>query len=203
MITIVWHHREGAHLPVIFDRSGQQPRHGQAVLLITGIQAAGKSTIAAGVAERLARSVHVRGDTFRRMVVNGRADMSADPSAEAVEQLRLRHRLTAETADAYFRAGFTAVAQDVILGPHLLYTVQAIRSRPLLVVVLAPAPDAVASREASRDKSAYGRVEIDGLNRVLHEQTPRLGLWLDTTNHSPEETVDEVLRRAWTEGAIG
>jgi cytidylate kinase len=62
----------------------------QAIILITGIQAAGKSTIAQMLAERLPRSVHVRGDLFRRMVINGRADMTPDPSAEAVRQLRLR-----------------------------------------------------------------------------------------------------------------
>jgi uridine kinase len=43
----------------------------QAIILITGIQAAGKSTIAQMLAERLPRSVHVRGDLFRRMVING------------------------------------------------------------------------------------------------------------------------------------
>ncbi|MGP3912869.1 AAA family ATPase [Nonomuraea sp. 10N515B] len=71
------------------------PAHQQAVILITGIQAAGKSTIAQWLAQRLPRSVHVRGDLFRRMVINGRADMTPDPSEEAVRQLRLRHRLTA------------------------------------------------------------------------------------------------------------
>ncbi|MFD0854673.1 AAA family ATPase, partial [Actinomadura adrarensis] len=55
----------------------------QAVVLITGIQAAGKSTVAQSLAERLSRSVHVRGDVFRRMVVGGRADMSPDPPPEA------------------------------------------------------------------------------------------------------------------------
>ncbi|WP_206045799.1 AAA family ATPase [Nocardia mangyaensis] len=67
------------------------PLH-QAIILITGIQAAGKSTIAQLLAERLPRSVHVRGDLFRRMVINGRDDMTPDPSEEAVRQLR--HRLT-------------------------------------------------------------------------------------------------------------
>lgn len=56
----------------------------QVIFLITGIQAAGKSTIAQMLAERLPHSVHVRGDLFRRMVVNGRADMTPDPSPEAV-----------------------------------------------------------------------------------------------------------------------
>lgn len=45
------------------------------VFLVTGIQAAGKSTVAQALAERLDRPVHVRGDIFRRMVVNGRAEM--------------------------------------------------------------------------------------------------------------------------------
>jgi adenylylsulfate kinase-like enzyme len=50
------------------------------ILIITGLMAAGKSTIAQALAERLPRSVHLRGDVFRKMVVNGRADMSPDPS---------------------------------------------------------------------------------------------------------------------------
>jgi adenylylsulfate kinase-like enzyme len=50
------------------------------VFLVTGIQAAGKSTVAQALAERLERSVHVRGDLFRRMVVNGGVEMGpADP----------------------------------------------------------------------------------------------------------------------------
>ena len=39
------------------------------------------------LAEQLPRSVHVRGDMFRRMIINGRADMTPDPSAEAIAQL--------------------------------------------------------------------------------------------------------------------
>jgi hypothetical protein len=30
---------------------------------------------------------------------------------------------------------------------------------------------------------------------LFTEQTPRLGLWLDTSEHTTEETVDEILRR--------
>jgi hypothetical protein len=71
------------------------PQMGRAVILITGTQAAGKSTVVQLLAERLPRSVHVRGDLFRRMVINGRADMTPGPMAEAVRQLRLRHQLTA------------------------------------------------------------------------------------------------------------
>lgn len=144
----------------------------QAVILVTGIQAAGKSTIAQLLAERLPRSVHVRGDAFRRMVVNGRADMTPEPSEEAVRQLRLRHRLTAAACDAYFDEGFTVVAQDVILGDHLAELVRLIRHRPLLVVVLAPSPDAIAAREAGRGKQAYDAWTVDLLDRSLRTETP-------------------------------
>ncbi|MFF2084539.1 AAA family ATPase [Nocardia sp. NPDC058176] len=178
------------------------PLH-QAIILITGIQAAGKSTIAQLLAERLPRSVHVRGDLFRRMVINGRADMTPDPSEEAIRQLRLRHRLTAMTCDEYFQAGFTVLAQDVILGDHLTEMVELIRHRPLLIVVLAPHPAAIADREAARGKDAYDQWTIDLLDRGLREETPRLGLWLDTSDQTPEETVETILTRAWTEAAVG
>ncbi|MDF5753052.1 AAA family ATPase [Spongiactinospora sp. TRM90649] len=167
------------------------------IFLITGIQASGKSTVAELLAgsDALPKSVHIRGDLFRRMVVNGRADMTPDPSAEAVAQLRLRHRLTAETANAYFRAGFDVVVQDVILGEHLPAMVAAIDGRPLHVVVLAPSVTAVAEREAGRGKDAYDEWTVRTLDRVLREETPRLGLWLDTSAQTPDETVAEILKK--------
>ena len=86
------------------------------VILITGIQAAGKWSVAQAVAERLDRSVHLRGDVFRRMIVNGRARMGpADPPDEAVRQLRLRYRLAAQAADGYAEAGFTVVLQTPVM----------------------------------------------------------------------------------------
>jgi adenylylsulfate kinase-like enzyme len=90
----------------------------RAVILITDIQAAGKSTVAQLLPERLPRSVHLRGDVFRKMIASGRMGMTPAAPAEAIRQLRLRHRLTAAAADLYFEAGFTVVAQDVILGEH-------------------------------------------------------------------------------------
>lgn len=175
---------------------------GPAVVLITGIQAAGKSTIAQLLAERLPRSVHVRGDLFRRMVVNGRADMTPAPTNEALRQLRLRYQLTATISDAYCQAGFTVIAQDVILGEHLADMTAMISSQPLLVVVLAPQPAVIAAREAARGKTAYDAWTVEQLDDVLRNQTPRLGLWLDTSRQTPAETVDEILSRAWTEAMI-
>ena len=68
--------------------------------------AAGKSTVADLLAIRLPKSVHIHGDVFRRMVVNGRADMTPNPSPDAIAQLNLRYDLAAMTADRYAGEGY-------------------------------------------------------------------------------------------------
>jgi chloramphenicol 3-O-phosphotransferase len=180
-----------------------------AVIVITGIQAAGKSTIAQALTERLDRSVHLRGDMFRRMIVNGRADMgSSRPSAEAVRQLRLRYQLAAGVADGYAGAGFTVVLQDIILGSYLRDMVAEVRSRPLYVVVLAPEAEVVQARDderrRGRGKVAYkpGDAGVTALDAQLRRETPRIGLWLDTSRQTVAETVAELLGRLWSEARI-
>ncbi|HET7627666.1 MAG TPA: AAA family ATPase [Bacillales bacterium] len=173
-----------------------------ALYLITGIMASGKSTVGQLLAERLEKSVHVRGDVFRKMIVSGREEMAAEASAEAFKQLRLRYQLAASSAETYFTAGFSVVLQDVIIGPMLNEMLQLISARPLYLTVLCPDAAEVARREARRGKTGYGRFAIEQLNRVLHEETEKRGLWLDSTRLTAEETVDEILRRAPLEGKI-
>ncbi|MGW5570919.1 AAA family ATPase [Nocardia thailandica] len=181
---------------------GSQDRP-RGVLVLTGISAAGKSTVAQALAERLPRSAHVRGDTFRRMIVGGAAPMSPDPDPEALAQLRLRHRLTAATADAYAGQGFTTIVQDVLLGEHLATLTRDIRARPLSVIVLAPHPDVVRARERRRSKTGYGPDwQPEDLDRILREDTPRLGCWLDTSGQSVAEVVEEILSGAWARGRL-
>jgi chloramphenicol 3-O-phosphotransferase len=168
-----------------------------ATYLITGIQAAGKTTVAQALAERLpGPSVHVHGDQFRRWIVNGRLDMTPDAGPEAAEQLRLRYRLMAAACDLYAASGFSVVAQDVVLGPELHLVVGMLRSRPLHVVVLAPRVEVVAERERRRNKDTYQQWTVELLDRGLRDGTPRLGLWLDTSAHTVGDTVDEILRRS-------
>jgi predicted kinase len=164
------------------------------VILITGIMASGKSTVAQALAERLPKSIHLRGDVFRRMIVNGRADMGTDFGDEAFAQLRLRYELAAITADRYCAAGFTVVYQDVIVGAVLQEVVDQIKAvRPLYVVVLTPSPEVVAQREAGRDKVGYGSWTPQMLDDGLRKETPHIGLWLDTSALTVPETVDYIL----------
>jgi len=47
-----------------------------------------------------------------------------------------------------------------------------------------------------RDKaSGYGDWTAEALDTMLRD-TPRLGLWLDSSNQAADQTVEEILRRA-------
>ncbi|MCC9306014.1 AAA family ATPase [Kitasatospora sp. RB6PN24] len=156
--------------------------------------ASGKSTVAQLLAERLPRSMHLRGDSFRRMIVSGSEDFTPRPTAEATAQLRLRHQASAVVADLYARAGWTVVVQDVVLGEHLDAYLDSVTTRPLYLVVLAPSAEEVAQREAGRHKNGYGGPwTVDALDEALRRNTPRRGLWLDTSRQTPDQSVDRIL----------
>lgn len=167
----------------------QDPR----LFVITGIMAAGKSTVAQALAERFDNSVHLRGDTFRRFVVSGRAEMSPDPSPQAMAQLELRYELAAMCADRYVDAGFVTVVQDVILGPMLTRVIDMFRTRPVALVVLAPSPDAVAVRDRDRTKVGYRYFTPAELDADLRERTPRRGLWVNNSELTIDQTVQHIL----------
>ncbi|WP_339290590.1 AAA family ATPase [Paenibacillus sp. FSL W8-0187] len=173
-----------------------------AVIVVTGVMASGKSTVAQLLAEKFERGVHLRGDSFRKMIVRGREEMLPDASLEAERQLALRYQLSASVARTYAEAGFHVVLQDVILGPALHQITEMLNGLPVFVVVLNPSENAISAREQIRDKKGYGVWTIHELNRRLTDETPRIGLWLDTSDLSPEETVEEIWKRMWDEGQI-
>ncbi|MCA0456597.1 MAG: AAA family ATPase [Chloroflexi bacterium] len=166
-----------------------------AQILITGIMASGKSTIAQALAERLPKSVHLRGDVFRRMIVNGRAAMESPLSDAALGQLRLRYQLAAHAANGYCEAGFTVVYQDIIIGDLLNEVVAMRRGWPLYVVVLCPAASVVFERDAHRHKQTYQSWTPEGLDQALRDETPHIGLWLDTSALTIEQTVEAIFNQ--------
>src|SRR5919106_422119 len=165
------------------------------IYLITGPMAAGKSTVARLLAQRFDRGVHLESDFFRRSIVSGRIEMTPDPSPEALEQLRLRYRLAAAAADSYCEAGFTVALEDVVAGQLLGEYRTLIRSRPCNVIVLMPSLEAVVARDAARQHQGYTQWTVEELYEGFAAGTPRVGLWLDTSDQAPDETVEEILDR--------
>ncbi len=168
---------------------------GVALFVISGISAAGKSTVARLLAGRFERGVCVPGDAIREMTMSGRADMRPDAEAEALRQLVLRYAGALAVAEVFLDGGFDVVVEDVIIGPVLREFLGLVPVPEFHLVFLDPDAAAIQQREQERDRVAYGpdRWSVSGLQAILREQTDRIGLWLDTTGQRAEQTVEAIL----------
>jgi cytidylate kinase len=180
-----------ALMPATHETSSVMSARGR-VIVITGAMATGKSTVADLLAIRLPKSVHIHGDMFRRMVVSGRAEMTPNPTPDAIAQLNLRYDLAAMAADRCAEDGFDAIVQDVILGKDLADFVKRIASPERYLVVLSPRVSALEWREEQRLRAVV-HLSAGALDEVLRRETAQIGYWLDCSAQTTEETVEDIL----------
>jgi chloramphenicol 3-O-phosphotransferase len=138
---------------------------------------------------------------LQRFIVSGGRWPDQAPRDEAMRQLRLRGRHVALLADSFYAAGFTTVIDDVVISSRLTELQADVRSRPLFFVLLLPRLEVVQRRNAERpNKNVFEAWKH--LHDVTIRETPRLGLWLDTSEQTPEESTRAILTRVWEEGEI-
>ena len=100
------------------------------------------------------------------------------------------------TLGLFLAAGFTVVAQDLFVGASLRPFLEQVDVRPLSLIMLAPDVSTVMQRESERVKTGYGDLwSIRDFDRKVRSETPHIGLWLDSSQQTPDETVDELIRR--------
>jgi hypothetical protein len=164
------------------------------VALISGVQASGKSTIAHALAARL-EGVVVEGDDM--------GGVRGDGEPEELARLReTRYRKGASACDAAFDAGRSVVHCDSVWGDAFVQYPKWLESRPLLRVMLVPSINAVVERVRLRGFGYdYWRKKGLSLEEGVRDftssvlATPRVGLWIDSSRQTPQDTVDEIITK--------
>ena len=168
----------------------------RALFVVSGMQGAGKTTVAGLLARRFARGAHVSADTLHNMIVSGAQWKSRrGPEGEADAQLRLRLHNMCVLSASFVDAGFTAVLDDIIIGARVEHLREELAGRPFIFVMLTPSLDAVRQRETGRGTALHE--QWGWMDEEIRTGTPRIGLWIDSSDQTAAETVHEIMRRAW------
>jgi hypothetical protein len=168
-----------------------------AIILVTGIQAAGKSTISRLLARRFPRGAHIEGDTLQHMIVSGAegAQEAGELNGEAERQYLLRLKHMCLLGRSFYEAGFTPVLDDIVLGESWEYVSELLHGLPVTLFVLAPQVEVVVQvRDRTRGKRPLGEEWAYFLDSAFRQQMTGIGHWLDTSQQTPEETVEKIIQ---------
>jgi hypothetical protein len=81
-----------------------------------------------------------------------------------------------------------------VIGPRLERLERHLEGLAVRFVLLTPTSEVVRRRDAGRKKHVFDK--WGHLDEVMRDETPRRGLWLDTSDLTTEETVEAILTRA-------
>jgi predicted kinase len=167
-------------------------------VIVTGMPAAGKSTVSTLAAQQLPRAVRIKGDDVNAMILTGRVGFNAEPADEAARQDDLCNRNMCVLANNFVDFGFTVFMDTVVADrAELDDLLGRLAPRPVRMVILAPGPAVCRHRNVTRDPDEY--FEFDGYERLeadMRRDIAEFGWWFDTAALTPDETAERLVREA-------
>lgn len=160
--------------------------------MLSGLPGVGKSTAARALAQRFDRAAHVEADRLHDLIVSG----SATPGLHGIDhaarhQLDLRLKNACVLARSFVEEGFTAIIDDIVIGPAISDLTRHLGDVPFAFVMLCPPFEHVKQRWLDMGSPFADR--WDWIDDEIRNNTERIGLWLDTADLDPAQTADRIL----------
>jgi predicted kinase len=164
--------------------------------IVNGIPGAGKSTFARALAARLPRAVHVEGDSLQRLIISGSVPPGAAPPDEERRQIHLNVRNQCLLALSFAQDGFVPVLDYVLVNRARVEEYRLLLcGLTLRLVTLAPGVEIALRRDRERLEKTVAASWIH-LHEQMQAELRGLGLWIDNSNLTIDQTVDCVLSNA-------
>ena len=159
------------------------------LLIVTGPPGAGKSTVAALIADRLDPSALVRGDDFFAHLRRG----AIDPWLPAADEQNQVVAGAAAAATGRFVSGGLSTVYDGVIGPwHLPLFVAASGLTTVDYVVLLPSLETVLDRVAKRTGHGFTDAEAAAHMHAEFSEADLEPRHLMRDDRSPADTVDAI-----------
>ena len=168
------------------------------IVLITGFAGSGKSTVGRLVAEHFSKSMHIKVDDLREMMVKGIEPPGEEITQEAYRQFQWARNTVIYMAQLYASQGVDIVIDDVCSPPNFAEQYAELFKNPLVHrVLLFPKAPTLIERMKKR-AGPWDPILVDAVPMVYSylEPMPKDGwIVLASGDWTIEQTVQEILSK--------